>query len=235
MIMFKMKVTTAAVLTLVLAGITVRIILAQADANSPSQPAAQGTAPVTAPATQSVVDPLATPQEILVLAWRSGLAGDSDKLLNLFPGLTPVQKTKTTQIVAVTAAVQKVADAANKKFGNDIQQSMLDAIGLNISEADFKNGKVTIDGDSAVVDVGSAGPGQIPMVKTPDGWRISPGIIDAFDSRELAGLQKLLPPLHQMAQDIDAGKYADADALKTALGKLLSGPSKSAPAPAAQH
>ena len=68
------------------------------------------------------------------------------------------------------------------------------------------------------------------MVKTADGWRISSAIIDAFDSRQLAQMRKLLPLLNQMAKDIDAGKYTNAEDFQKAVAQLLSGL-----APAAQH
>jgi RNA polymerase sigma factor (sigma-70 family) len=217
---------------LVLAAIGLSIAMAQVTppgkVNAPTAPPADvkptaaakpGAAAATAPANKTPAQPL-TPKGVVVAAYKAGLAGDEDGMLKCFTGLTPQQEVTLKQAVHVLSAVDELQKAITAEFGEKTGKQFV-GMGLGVDPGDVLNAPERITGDTAIVDLGRSGPGELPLLQVGDGWKISADSLRTLNTQSLAQWEQKTPVLRKLAADITAGKYATLNDLQQAMGALM--------------
>lgn len=216
---------------LVLAAIGLSIAVAQVAApgkgNAPAAPpdakptaAKPNTAAAPAPATKPAPAQPLTPKGVVVAAYKAGLAGDEDGMLKCFTGLTPQQEVTLKQAVHVLSAVDELQKAITAEFGEKTGKQFA-GMGLGVDPGDVLNAPERITGDTAIVDLGRSGPGELPLLQVGDAWKISADSLRTLNTQSLAQWERKAPVLRKLAADITAGKYATLNDLQQAMVALM--------------
>jgi hypothetical protein len=115
-----------------------------------------------------------------------------------------------------------LTDAVREKFGADMERQFSNAIGLGVATFDVTSATETIHGDRATVDIG-AGPGEIPLVRAGDTWKISAQVMQTLNANAVKRLATGVPAIEQLTADVRAGKYQTVNELQRALAPLMPG------------
>jgi hypothetical protein len=92
---------------------------------------------------------------------------------------------------------------------------------VGVSETDVTAATETVTGNAAVVDIGQSGPGQIPLTKRGQTWKISSEVLRTLNRQSVTAFEQKTPAIRQLAADITAGKYKNPADLKSALRDLM--------------
>jgi hypothetical protein len=218
------------VMVFVLGAIGISIAVAQV-AGSNQRPAAPGRAatpaaatgpaskPVAAPAPAAVAA-AATPKEVVEVAYRAGMAGDEDGLVRAFTGLTADQEVTVRRVARVMGAVSELQKAVAAEFGAEAAKQF-GALASGVKASDVLEAPEKIDGNRAVVDLGPSGPGEVPLVRVGDSWKVSADVLRTLNVDSIVQWERKAPAIRKLAADITAGKYATPGDLQRAMGQLM--------------
>jgi hypothetical protein len=178
--------------------------------------------PSTAPATQPTTapGPAAVPKDTVKNAIADLQAGDAKGFLSCFDHLTDEQTKTLKTIVRVLAVASDLRKAVVDKFGKDAGDQVIASFGGNALQSNaLDNLPVTITGDKA--DVGE-GAGAFHLVKIDGAWKmITDGDRIAQAGPFFDNIDGQLDSVKTMIADVKAGKYANADDLKSAVKDLV--------------
>ena len=221
MLRYKLKTAAAILAVLFVAGVIITFARAGVE-DSREQTAGsapRANAPSTNPATRPAAD--LTPKGLVVAAYRAGLAGDEQAMIGCFDKLTPQQETSLRQVVRLQAAAQELSKTTTARFGAAAGEQMLTTLGLGVSPADIAGATETIEGQSAIVDMGKSGPGKVPVVRVGNTWKVSAEVFRGFNAPAVAQLEPLIPAFKVLAADVAAGEFKTVEELQQALAKMM--------------
>ena len=201
---------------LVLCAIGLSIAIAQVAGSGKSDAAANAAA--TRPAAPADAA-AATPKGVVVAAYRAALAGDENAMVATFAGLTAGQETTVRRTVRVMAAANELQNAIVATFGANAAKQF-GVPGVNVDPLDVFDAPETITGDRAIVDMGPSGPGQVPLERVGNVWKISAGVLQTLNAGVVTQLEQKAPAIRKLAADVKAGKYATPQDLQRAMGAL---------------
>ena len=192
----------------------------------PAPPAPAGGAPET-PATQPAeasasaeVDPAI--KELLNQFADAAIKGDAEAA-KAFCQIEPGGEEQYATTITVASESKKFINALNAKFGDaakPLLATMLDPDHV------FRNGTVTVQGDEAFIkELQEEGkPPKKDLVKVDGAWKV---FVEApktdEEKKELAVANKLAAALPQLTADVEAGKYADIEAVGQAMAAAVGG------------
>jgi len=211
----------AAILTLAAIGISLAV--AQVSGGNNQQAAANPAKPATAPAAKPpVTKPAAplTPKGVVEAAYIAALTGDEETMIKSFANPTADQEQTLRKVVRTMSAVEELRKAVASEFGENIAKQF-GALGSGVSATDITNAPETINGAQAIVDLGQAGPGPLPLVKTGDTWKVSPTALQTMNVDGLNQWERKAPAIRKLAADIKAGKFQSPAELQKAMGGLM--------------
>jgi RNA polymerase sigma factor (sigma-70 family) len=162
-------------------------------------------------------------KEFVVSVFQAGLKGDENAFIQGFDRPTALQEAALRVMARAMVAEEELSDALAVKFGASAQKQLMDSLGIGVSFSDLDAGKETVSGNTAIVDIGRAGPGKIPVVKTANGWKISPAVVGTLTITNLTQMEQMTPPFHQLAAEVSAGKYKTVDEVFKAIEPMFRG------------
>lgn len=223
MLWAKMRIAAAIVLAVVvLAGGAISLVHAEvkhADGRISSRVVAPANPPATSPVAAEVA--AVGPKGAFVAAYRAAMAGSEQDFSSHFVDLTPEQIVTVKQLAQLMGAANQLTQAVSQRFGADVERQLSQAIGSGVMLADVSGATETITGDTAEIDMGTAGPGKVPMVKVGQKWLISSEIIRRVNANAVANLAAKVPAIRQAAVDVAAGKYRTIQELQQAMMPLM--------------
>jgi len=190
--------------------------------------------PATAPASQPAEAD--TPKDALKILAAAMRDGDADKLKSVVLTSSPSEVRMLGAMAAVAGSLARLNQAAVKAFGEEDASRFTDDSAAHFSEtlARIDAAEVTIDGDKAKVRYHDSGQVPFQMRRIPAGhasqeglWKVpmselSPGADAAALDQRLGELNVERKILDELAEEIAAGKYKNAEAGKEAWrGKIM--------------
>lgn len=201
-----------------------------------AEPAAQTPAQASArfaavPATTQALD--STPKGLVLGAFKAAAGGNADDLVARFDQLNEAQEAILRQAAGLMAASDDLRKAVSEKFGANMEAEFATAIGMGVVLGDITDATETVEGETALVDIGS-GPGKIPCVKVNGQWKISGLVLHGLNPKAVAGASRNLPAIKALAADIRAGRYKTLDELQQTMRGFMQRPASSRPTAAPQ-
>jgi len=194
-------------------------------------------APATAPASQPALptEPV-TPKDALKILAVAMRDGDADKLKSVVLTSNPSEVRMLGAMAGLAGSLARLNQAAVKAFGEDDANRFTDDSTAHFSEtvARIDAAEVSIDGDKATVRYHSAEEVPFEMRRVPPvhasekgQWKVpmselSPGADAAALDQRLEELNVQRKIVDELADEIAAGKYKNAEAGKEAWrGKIM--------------
>jgi hypothetical protein len=176
---------------------------------------APGTPPPGATTPTDTYSPKATAKS-LTTAFKNGdsvaaksLVTGNDDQMKAFDGMT-----------SVAAAMKKMHDAADAKFGKDNALTKDNKTGVP-DPAEVDTAEIKETGDTATVKVKSEDK-PLKLVKKDGKWLADLASMELPPSTEVAKMaDPMIKAANELASEISAGKYADANAAKAAMGQKM--------------
>lgn len=200
----------------------------EAPANSVT---AASAAPATGRAATTVpADPLATPKGAVLAAFQAACADDVDGFFRAIAHVDDAQRTLLVSVVHSMAAVSDLDQAMIRRFGSAAGPALLKSMATGVDPRDVDKATETIDGDRAIVDIGTSGPGKIPLSRQDGLWRVDASMLGMPNRASVEQIEKLIPTLKQITARVNDGKYATAADVQKDLQQLLSNQASTRPA-----
>jgi len=226
---------------------SVALLLALGNAQAMARPAgptsapigepAPATLPATAPASQPALptDP-STPRDALKILAAAMRDGDADKLKSVVLTSNSAEVRMLGAMAGLAGSLARLNQSALKAFGEEDASRFTDDSTAHFSQtlARIDAAEVTIDGDKATVRYHSAGAEPFEMRCVPPAhssqegqWKVpmselSPGADAAALDQRLSELNVQRKIVDELADEIAAGKYKNAEAGKEAWrGKIM--------------
>ncbi|HEY7089732.1 MAG TPA: sigma-70 family RNA polymerase sigma factor [Tepidisphaeraceae bacterium] len=209
----RIKLPVAAAVAVVIFGATAAVALMQA---GPHEAAA---APTTAPAASMPAD--LSPKQVMIAAWEAAMRGDSSGMNDTFDRLTPDQQTLIKRVANCFGAAQELNNAVAETFGKPAADQLARAMPLGVDALDMHRATETIQGDTAIVDIGRSGPGKIPFVKVDGKWKISSQVLATMNINAVVRTEQMTPIIQNLAADVRAGKYKTPEELQQAMAQMM--------------
>jgi RNA polymerase sigma factor (sigma-70 family) len=162
----------------------------------------------------------ASARQFVAEAYLAATSGDEQTLLAAFDSPPPALQQSLRQMAQVMSAGRDLQEAIETKFGATAASQFVSPFTLGMSNEDINRAEVTISGSKAVVDLGSIGPGKIPLVRANQSWKIDPNM-DMPNAEQLAKLQAAIPLINQLTADVNSGKYASVLELQRAMAAMM--------------
>jgi hypothetical protein len=162
----------------------------------------------------------ASARQLVAEAYLAATAGDEQTLLAAFDSPSPELQQALSQMAQVMSAGRDLQQAIESKFGPGAASQFASPFTLGMSNEDISRAEVTTSGNKAVVDLGNAGPGKIPLVRVGQSWKIDSGM-DTPNAVQLTKLQTMIPLVRQLTTDVNAGKYATVLDVQRAMAAMM--------------
>ncbi|HVT88269.1 MAG TPA: hypothetical protein VHD56_05420 [Tepidisphaeraceae bacterium] len=181
-----------------------------------------GLAQTTAPATQPIAADQTTPQGTLVILTRAMQSGDSASAKPLLHSVKPDEASLADMLIQSIDVNSQYKKAVAKSFGADIADRMAGS-DADETEAEARIGKakVTISGDSAIVESEPAGD-PIKLIQVDGKWKIS---IASFGGDQIAQAKQQMKIrmdiIAQATTELGQGKFKKVEELQEALDSRL--------------
>ncbi|HEX8521917.1 MAG TPA: sigma-70 family RNA polymerase sigma factor [Tepidisphaeraceae bacterium] len=177
--------------------------------------------PVKSPAQPSVLGPGPTPKETLAAYYWALVSGNEEAALSLLHNPSPAQAVAVKRMVKLYSAGERIRVAAADRFGHAVARDAVLTLGLDpgINNTLLESATEKVAGDTATVDLASIG--LMEFVRVNNAWLFAPKEANSPNSAWHDRLiDHYLPMDLQLAADIQAGRYASASQLRSAVNKM---------------
>ena len=171
------------------------------------------TAPTTGPTTAPAPDP-STPRGALLLFNRALRDGDTTTIKQSFITANPLESKMVDTVAEVAAAFAQMHAAAAKTFGEGHAGKFGETDSADIDQ--IESAEITLNGDTATVRYKDSKHRPFDLKKSGGRWKLpaaqlgKPADAAALD-QQLADLAVQAKLMRQIAEEIKAGKFTDAD------------------------
>ena len=174
-----------------------------------------------------------TPKSVVLAAYHDALAGDQAAFLTHFATRSddgvPMPPTAAQQdilraVVRGMHAFELLTVAVGEKFGAEVKAQFAQQIPTRVDAAEVENATVQeVDADHATVDMGTAGPGKVPVVRVNDTWRVDVSVLATLNETSVRKVDAQIDQINALTEAVKAGKFPDAQSFQQTIAQSLKG------------
>jgi RNA polymerase sigma factor (sigma-70 family) len=171
-------------------------------------------------------------KDLVLAAYRDALEGNEVQFVGRFGSLTaegtlaPIGDDQKRLLIAVTRgmhAIDALMTAVGEKFGPEARAQLDRQMPTYIDAKAMHESTVMVSDDAqhAMVDMGTTGPGKVPVIRAGTQWYIDVGVLSTMNNGVVLQLEQRLEQIKALTAAVKAGQFQDAAAFQGAIGAAL--------------